>query len=491
MKQAFLSVSDKTHLEALAMFLVAQNIRLIASRGTAAYLQAQGIVVQSIDDYLSVKPILDGRVKTLHPQLFAGILADRAKPAHLNDLSTADHATIDYVIVDLYPFADFQDIEHIDIGGVALLRAAAKNYEYVTVVGERGDYVRLMDELTTQKGETRLAFRKALALKAFRQTMQYDAGIAAWLSNDTLFSLNLSPSMALSYGENPHQSAEFYTKLGDAPVIQPMQGKPLSYNNLLDLDAGVRLVQGFIQPAAVVIKHTNPCGVALGECANEVLARALQADKKSAFGGIVVLNQAVDLAAVESVMPYFIEMIAAPFFTVEALTRLQAKPNCRVIQFDGEQMPAKVYQSALNGVLVQTVDASPVDWEAITIPTQAKPSERELADLKFAFQVVRHVKSNAIVIAKQGVTIAIGAGQTNRVDAAAIALQKAKDVSLKGAVLASDGFFPFADTIELLAKTPIRCVIQPGGSIRDAEVIATCDRLGISMVMTHQRGFRH
>jgi phosphoribosylaminoimidazolecarboxamide formyltransferase/IMP cyclohydrolase len=490
MKTAFISVTNKEGLVSLAHSLVRYEIQLIASKGTATFLIENGFSVLSIEEYLDVSPMLDGRVKTLHPGIFSGILADRKNPQHMSELKQLNIQPIDFVIVNLYPFSDYQDIEHIDVGGVALIRAAAKNHEYCTVLSEVSHYPIFIEELQKNEGETQALFRKKMAGLAFVKTAQYDAAIAAWCNQDEPSQISLHKTISLSYGENPHQSADFYNYLGESPNITLNQGKPLSYNNLLDLDAGIRLIGEFDAPAAAIMKHTNPCGVALGASVKQAIESAFFADEKSAFGGIVILNHRVDRDTALFLKGHFFELIAAPDYTLEARDLLAEKSKCRLVTFN-KQLPETDLRSALNGFLIQTSDSKAVDFNHITIPTLKKPEKRSYPDLRFAFQVIRHLKSNAILIVENGITIASGSGQTNRVDAVAHALYRAKEAQLKHAVLASDGFFPFEDSIELIAQTPIKIIIQPGGSRRDQEVIEACDRHQISMILTGIREFKH
>ncbi|MDP3704948.1 MAG: bifunctional phosphoribosylaminoimidazolecarboxamide formyltransferase/IMP cyclohydrolase [Legionellaceae bacterium] len=491
MKTAFISVNDKTQLERVAKAMTQYDIQLIASNGTADFLASKAIAVQSISEYLQAPPILDGRVKTLHPALFAGILADRHHAHHLQELAQLSASLIDFVIVDLYPFSTYQDIEHIDIGGISLIRAAAKNYQYCTVVCEVSDYPLFLNELALHNGQTELAFRKKMAATAFVKSSRYDAAIASWMLEESSESLRLKKTLALSYGENPHQPADFYNLEGELPSIQLLQGKPLSYNNLLDLDSGINLIFEFDGTACAVIKHTNPCGVAQASSPKEAVEKAFHADSKSAFGGIVILNTALDLSTALFLKPHFFEVIAAPTYTQEALNLLAEKSKCRVVTFMQEKQASTALRSALNGFLMQQVDRKDIAFSQETIPTRSKPDPSLYRDMQFAFQVVRHMKSNAIVIVKGGVTLSLGVGQTNRVDAVSHALDKISGIDLTDAVLASDGFFPFADSIDLIAKTSIKTIVQPGGSLRDSEVIAACDKWGISMVMTGVRSFKH
>jgi phosphoribosylaminoimidazolecarboxamide formyltransferase/IMP cyclohydrolase len=491
MKTAFISVSNKEGLVDVARILINLDTRLIASKGTAAFLSENKIEVLSIEDYLNISPILDGRVKTLHPALFSGILADRKNVKHMQELQQINVEPIDFVIVDLYAFSQYQDIEHIDIGGVALIRAAAKNYEYCTVVSDAKDYPVLIEALKSFGIETNLEFRKKMAALAFSKIAQYDGEVSEWCGDEgNIKSLHLQKTIDLSYGENPHQAAYFYSRDDECPNINLLQGKPLSYNNLLDLDAGIRLISEFDTPASTIIKHTNPCGIALGLTAKQAVEFAFHADEKSAFGGIVVLNQILDKETAVFLNSHFFEVIAAIDYTPEAREVLAEKSKCRVLTFIKHQPMIEV-RSALNGFLIQAPDSNILEVEKALVPTSKKPEKALYSDLRFAFQVVRHMKSNAIVIVKNGVTLSMGIGQTNRVDAVNHALLRAKDCDLQNAVLASDGFFPFEDSIELIAHSSIKTIIQPGGSRRDQMIIEACDKYEISMMMTNIRGFKH
>ncbi|MEB3332255.1 MAG: bifunctional phosphoribosylaminoimidazolecarboxamide formyltransferase/IMP cyclohydrolase [Synechococcaceae cyanobacterium] len=525
---ALLSVSDKEGLVPLAEGLLHQGYQLISSGGTAAALAAVGLPVCKVADHTGAPEILGGRVKTLHPRIHGGILARRADPAHRADLAAQAIDPIDVVVVNLYPFRQTVAdpavswelaIETIDIGGPAMLRAAAKNHDDVVVLTDPAQYPAFLTALAA--GSVDLALRRRLALAAFRHTAAYDAAIAAWLearlgtegtaAADSAeaaaaerLQLELPLRQRLRYGENPHQSASWFsaTASGWGAAVQ-LQGKELSYNNLIDLEAALATVREFgygsaatvapCVPAAVVIKHTNPCGVATGSDPADALLRALDADRVSAFGGIVALNGVVDAAAAEHLAGLFLECVVAPAFAPEARQRLAAKANLRLLELDPAAIaaaPRHQLRSLLGGVLVQESDDAPIDPAAWTVVSRRAPSERELEDLRFAWQVVRHVRSNAITIARDGVSLGIGAGQTNRVGSAQLALAAAGERAA-GAVLASDGFFPFDDTVRLAASHGIAAVIHPGGSLRDTDSIAACDELGLAMLVTGRRHFLH
>jgi phosphoribosylaminoimidazolecarboxamide formyltransferase/IMP cyclohydrolase len=523
---ALLSVSDKEGLLPLAQGLLAQGYRLMSSGGTASALAAAGLPVTPVAEVTGAPEILGGRVKTLHPTIHGGILAKRDDPAHQQDLRARAIEPIDVVVVNLYPFSRTvsqpdvgwpEALEQIDIGGPAMVRAAAKNHAHVAVLTDPAQYPEFLRAL--QAGSVDGALRRRLALAAFRHTASYDAAISAWwaerLAQDegtpppesegpgAALTLELPALQRLRYGENPHQPATWHgsPSLGWGAARQ-RQGKELSFNNLMDLEAALATVREFgygdrsspaPTAAAVVIKHTNPCGVATGATAVEAVRRALEADSLSAFGGIVALNRPVDADSAEALTGLFLECVVAPSFSEEACQLLLTKPNLRVLELESaavEGAPRLQLRSLLGGVLVQEPDDRPIapeDWQVVS---QRPPSEQEELDLRFAWQVVRHVRSNAIVVATRGQTLGIGAGQTNRVGAARLALEAAGDRA-EGAVLASDGFFPFADTVRLAAAHGIRAVIQPGGSLRDGESIAACDALGLAMLTTGRRHFLH
>jgi phosphoribosylaminoimidazolecarboxamide formyltransferase / IMP cyclohydrolase len=524
---ALLSVSDKHDLLPLAEGLLRHGYRLLSSGGTAAALAAAGLPVTKVADHTGAPEILGGRVKTLHPRIHGGILARRSDPAHQADLAAQGIDAIDVVVVNLYPFRQAvadpavsweTAVETIDIGGPAMVRAAAKNHEDVAVLTDPGQYADFLAALDA--GQVNGALRRQLALAAFRHTASYDTAIATWLAGriETVgaeagaaaepaapLSLELPARQSLRYGENPHQSATWYGEpdSGWGGAVQ-LQGKELSYNNLIDLEAALATVREFgygpapegagqSQPAAVVIKHTNPCGVATGATPDQALLRALDADRVSAFGGIVALNGEVDGAAAEHLAGLFLECVVAPAFSAEARQRLAAKSNLRLLELPAAAIgraERRQLRSVLGGVLVQALDDQPIDPGSWQVVSSRQPSEQELADLCFAWQVVRHVRSNAIAVAAAGQTLGIGAGQTNRVGSAQLALTAAGERA-RGAVLASDGFFPFDDTVRLAAGHGITAVIHPGGSMRDADSISACDALGLAMVVTGRRHFLH
>jgi phosphoribosylaminoimidazolecarboxamide formyltransferase/IMP cyclohydrolase len=513
---ALLSVSDKQGLVPLAEGLLREGFDLLSSGGTAAALAAAGLPVTRVADHTGAPEILGGRVKTLHPRIHGGILARRDDPEHRADLEAHRIAPIDVVVVNLYPFREAvadplvsweTAVETIDIGGPAMVRAAAKNHADVAVLTDPAQYPAFLEALA--QGAVDGPLRRRLALAAFAHTAAYDSAIAAWIEahlagEDSAspmppLKLELPVRQVLRYGENPHQQALWY---GDADAgwgaAHQLQGKELSYNNLIDLQAALTTVAAFgygegAEPAAVVIKHTNPCGVAVGPDPAEALQRALDADRVSAFGGIVALNAPVDPAAAEHLVGLFLECVVAPAFSEEARQTLAKKPNLRLLLLRHKAVARAGRQqlrSILGGVLAQEADDRPIDPATWQVVTERQPTEAEWRDLRFAWQVVRHVRSNAIVVAREGRSLGIGAGQMNRVGSARLALEAAGQ-GAGGAALASDGFFPFDDTVRLAAQHGIQAVIQPGGSKRDPDSIAACNEHGMAMVITGTRHFLH
>jgi phosphoribosylaminoimidazolecarboxamide formyltransferase/IMP cyclohydrolase len=525
-QRALISVSDKTGVIELARALNSFNIEILSTGGTARLLGENGIAVTEVSDYTGFPEMMDGRVKTLHPKVHGGLLGRRG----IDDEVMTRHGIepIDLVVVNLYPFEDTvarpgrdlaTAIEHIDIGGPALLRAAAKNQDAVTVIVDPADYPRVIEELREHRGVTSAATRFALAVKAFEHTARYDGVIAAYLGGllegqSRLFprTLNLQfvKAQALRYGENPHQQAAFYLEPYPAgggrevsiATAQQLQGKELSFNNIADADAALECVKSFDgSPACVIVKHANPCGVALGASLLQAYDRAYATDPTSAFGGIIALNQPLDGATARAIIErQFVEVMIAPQVSDEALGVLAGKQNVRVLacgQWAPGGTPGRTaaldYRRVVGGLLVQERDLGSLEANDLKLVTRRAPTEQELGDLLFAWKVVKFVKSNAIVYAKDRQTIGIGAGQMSRVDSARIAALKAGEAqhSLQGTVMASDAFFPFRDSIDAAAKVGIAAVIQPGGSVRDKEVIAAADEHGIAMVFTGMRHFRH
>ena len=515
---ALLSVSNKEGLVPLAQGLLAAGYQLISSGGTAAALSAAGVPVTKVAEHTGAPEILGGRVKTLHPRIHGGILAKRSESSHQSDLVDQGIAPIDVVVVNLYPFRETiarpdvswdAAIENIDIGGPAMVRAAAKNHADVAVLTSPAQYPAFLKALAA--GAISPELRRQLALEAFSHTAEYDTAISQWLSAQLAsqsagtFSLELPARQSLRYGENPHQSATWYAQPGAGlGAGEQLQGKELSYNNILDLEAALATVREFgyggqpaggnaFKPAAVVVKHTNPCGVATGTGSANAIERALDADRLSAFGGIVAINGPVDGPTAGHLTSLFLECVVAPSFDPEARELLSAKANLRLLELAPEAIERASRQqlrSVLGGLLVQDLDDQPVDETAWQVVSKRQPSPQELADLAFCWRLVRHVRSNAITVARGGQSLGIGAGQMNRVGSAKIALETAGDKA-RGAVLASDGFFPFDDTVRLAAQYGITAVIQPGGSVRDADSIAACDELGLAMVTTGRRHFLH
>jgi phosphoribosylaminoimidazolecarboxamide formyltransferase/IMP cyclohydrolase len=521
--RALIAVSDKSGIVEFARALADYGIELISTGGTRQALAEAGLKVAEISEVTGFPEMMDGRVKTLHPAVHGGILAVRANPAHAEALRTHRIRPIDLVVVNLYPFeeaaargASFEAcIENIDIGGPAMIRAAAKNHGDVAVVVEPGDYAAVLDEFAQHNGMTTLALRRHLAAKAFARTAAYDAAIANWFANELgelatdYRAVGGRLIAALRYGENPHQSAAFYRtpepRFGVATARQA-QGKLLSYNNINDTDAAYECVAEFDPnrtAACAIIKHANPCGVAEGDSLADAYRRALACDPVSAFGGIVALNRRLDADAARAITEIFTEVIIAPDATEEAIAIVGAKKSLRLLVAGGLPDPRArglVAKTVAGGLLVQTRDNAVVDDMNLKAVTKRAPSNAELRDLRFAFRIAKHVKSNTIVYAKDSATVGIGAGQMSRVDAARIATLKAQDAAkaagrkepaTKGSVAASDAFFPFADGLLVAIEAGATAIIQPGGSMRDAEVIKAADQAGIAMVFTDVRHFRH
>ncbi|WP_010632499.1 bifunctional phosphoribosylaminoimidazolecarboxamide formyltransferase/IMP cyclohydrolase [Sporolactobacillus vineae] len=512
-KRALVSVSDKTGLTDFVKKLVAAGIEIISTGGTKKAIEAAGIPVKSVSEITGFPEILDGRVKTLHPAIHGGLLAVRDKKEHMDAIAKLGIQPIDFVIVNLYPFKETiskpdvaydEAVENIDIGGPSMLRSAAKNHKSVTVVCDPADYDLVASSLD-EHAEVPFALRQKLAAKVFRHTAAYDALIADYFTKKAgeefpeKLTITYEKKQSLRYGENPHQKAAFYSEpllnVSTIAAAKQFHGKELSYNNIRDADAALGIVKEFKQPAAVAVKHMNPCGIGIGENVNEAYDRAYETDPVSIFGGIVALNREVDAALAEKLHSIFLEIVIAPSYTDEAIAVLEKrKKNLRLLQvkMTDDQQDFVQYTSVRGGMLVQDLDTK--GYEAIKdqlkVVTKRKPTDEEMESLKFAWTIVKHVKSNAIALVNHGKMVGMGGGQTNRVGAAKIALEEAGEKT-KGAVLSSDAFFPMGDTVEAAAKAGITAIIQPGGSIRDQESIDMANKYNIAMVMTGMRHFKH
>ena len=522
-RRAIISVSDKSGIEALARALDGFGVEILSTGGTAQMLKKSGIPVKDVSKHTGFPEIMDGRVKTLHPKIHGGILARRDNEAHLKAMTENDIAGIDMLIVNLYPFtqtvrsgADFDScIENIDIGGPAMIRAAAKNHDFVTILTDPQDYQSVLDDMAANDGAVTYNVRKKLAANAYALTAAYDSAIAGWFAGQAgetdayprRISFAGTLKETLRYGENPHQGAALY-ETAEAPrpgvaTARQIQGKELSYNNLNDTDAAFELVSEFDAPAIAIIKHANPCGVAVDDDLLKAYERALACDPVSAFGGIVAINRPLTRALAEAITKKFVEVIIAPGFEISALDVLKKKDKIRVLITDSMPAPSqkrRIVRPVAGGLLVQDADTGHITAADLKVVSKRAPSESEIRDMLFAFTVAKHVKSNAIIYAKNGATVGIGAGQMSRVDSARIAAWKAQEAAKEaglpapltnGSVVASDAFFPFADGLISAAEAGVTAVIQPGGSIRDEEVIAAADERGLAMVFTGMRHFRH
>ena len=515
--KALISVSDKTGVVEFARELVALGWEILSTSGTMKLLREAGLPVTSVSDVTGFPEICDGRVKTLHPKIHGALLARRDIPEHMKALKDNEIETIDLVCVNLYPFREtiakpdvtMEDaVEHIDIGGPSMLRSAAKNWESVTVVCNPSDYSTILSEIRSS-GNTTRETRLALSAKAYTHTAEYDMAIATYMRaqaglNEKLF-LEYDLKQSLRYGENPHQQAKFYSSAEVEPfslaTAEQLGGKELSYNNIQDANATLNIAREFDEPFCVGVKHMNPCGSAVGKTIAEAWRKAYEADKTSIFGGIVAANREIDLETAQMLKPIFLEIVMAPSFAPDALERLQTKKNLRILKVDmtRDDKVRSQYVSMNGGMLVQDRDSSIVPVSAGQCVTEAKPTEAQLADLDFAWKIVKHVKSNAIVVAKDGMTYGVGAGQMNRVGSAEIALKQAaatlkeegRDINAEGLVLASDGFFPFNDVVALAAEYGIKAIVQPGGSIRDEDSVKLANEKGITMLFTGERHFKH
>ncbi len=519
-RRALISVSDKTGLGELGSFLAAQGVEILSTGGTAKALREAGVDVKDVSDETGFPEIMGGRVKTLHPKIHGGLLARLDDDNHQRAMLDEGIEAIELLVVNLYPFeetvakgADFDTcIENIDIGGPAMIRAASKNHDFVTVIVDPGDYDRLMEEMEKGDGKTTLDFRRLLAARAYARTGAYDAAISGWFQGrigdpfQPKFASGGALKQTLRYGENPHQSAAFYSNGENRPGVataRQVQGKELSFNNLNDTDAAFELVSEFTDgPAVAIIKHANPCGVALADNLVDAYAKALACDTESAFGGIVAINQTLDQKTAEEIAKLFAEVVIAPDADDAALKVLAEKKNLRVLITGGMADPAAAgmtLRSLSGGFLLQGRDNKLVEAE-LKVVTKRQPTDAEMADLKFAFTVAKHVKSNAIVYAKGQATVGVGAGQMSRINSSRIAAWKAADAArvagdsetwAKGSVAASDAFFPFADGLLAIAEAGATAIIQPGGSMRDDDVIAAADDANLAMVFTGMRHFRH
>ncbi|MBH0177535.1 MAG: bifunctional phosphoribosylaminoimidazolecarboxamide formyltransferase/IMP cyclohydrolase [Nitrospira sp.] len=513
-KRALISVSEKTGVVEIAKGLEALGAEILSTGGTAKALREAGITVTDVAAYTGSPEILDGRVKTLHPKIHGGLLGRRSLPAHVDQMTQHNIGPIDVVVVNLYPFeatiakpnCHFDDaIENIDIGGPSMLRSAAKNHEDVLVLVDPADYSRVLDAI---KGNTvTRALRRELAMKVFQHTARYDGLIAGYMEKQVqggemkfpkVLSLQFELTETLRYGENPHQQGAFYRELSsNEPSVSRgtiLHGKAMSYNNFLDANSALELAKEYDECAVAIIKHNNPCGVALGLTPVEAYVKARETDPVSAFGGVIAFNRPVDLAAAKEITSTFVEVVIAPSFAEDALTELKRKKDLRLLdvgQLTKVKQEGYDLKKLVGGLIVQDRDLGVLmDLRSLTVPTVRKPTDEEYAACAFAWKVCKHVKSNAIIYAKPGQTVGIGAGQMSRVDSVKLAAMKAQ-MPVKGCVMASDAFFPFRDGLDAAAQAGITAVIQPGGSIRDAEIVKAADEHGLAMIMTGMRHFRH
>jgi len=513
-RRALISVSDKTGVAEFAAGLAALGVEILSTGGTAGLLREKALKVRDVSELTGFPEMLDGRVKTLHPKVHGGLLAMRSNPQHQEQVKAQGIEFIDLVAVNLYPFEQtaakpgvkFEElIENIDIGGPSMIRSAAKNSEDVTVIVEPADYASVLGEMQKNDGSVSRQTRARLARKAFATTAAYDGAISTTLQRwadgalPENLHLNFRKLMDLRYGENPHQKAALYLNPAarghGLAWARQLQGKELSFNNLVDLEAAWRLVNEFDEPTAAIMKHTNPCGIASGSTLAESYARALQVDPVSAFGSVIAFNRKLDAPTAEAMAKLFVEAVVAPGYESAALEKLAGKKNLRLMDMSttsGDEYGPQ-FKTIGGGLLVQTPDtqgANPAEWKCAT---ERQPTEEEKRALVFGWRVVKHVKSNAIIFARDGVVVGVGAGQMSRVDSVKLAATKARDLghSLEGTVVASDAFFPFPDGVEEAAKAGATAVVQPGGSVRDAEVVAAANRLGLAMLFTGIRHFRH
>jgi phosphoribosylaminoimidazolecarboxamide formyltransferase/IMP cyclohydrolase len=510
-RRALLSVSDKRGVVEFAKGLADLGVELVSTGGTASTLETAGLTVRSVEDFTGFPEIMDGRVKTLHPRLYAGLLAVRSDQAHIDAAEEHDIEYVDLVCVNLYPFErsvarrlpESEIIENIDIGGPTMIRAAAKNHAYAAVVTSPESYDAILDELGTSHGRLSITTRESLAAEAFAYTARYDTAVARWFAEKSedfppLHVRAYEKVLDLPYGENPHQRAAYYSQVGARmhvlSQIQQHHGKQLSFNNLLDLDAARSLVREFAEPICVIVKHNNPCGVAIGENALDAYERAYATDPLSAFGGIIAFNRPIDAATAERLSEQFVEVLFAPSYDDDAMEILTRKPSIRILEDNERRVPLVAdpdIKQVMGGLLIQDHDVETLDRTEMEVSTAVQPTDAEWRDLLFAWRICKHVRSNAIVIARDQATVGIGAGQMSRVDSVRLAVDKSRVKSLEGAVLASDAFFPFSDGPEIAIGAGVTAIIQPGGSRNDPEVREAADKAGIAMVFTSRRHFRH
>ncbi|MBN2096815.1 bifunctional phosphoribosylaminoimidazolecarboxamide formyltransferase/IMP cyclohydrolase [Candidatus Peregrinibacteria bacterium] len=504
-KRALISVSDKNGIVDFAKGLDEKGVEILSTGGTAKLLRDNGIDVVDVSEYTGHPEMMDGRVKTLHPKIHGALLALRDNPDHMKSAKEHNIGMIDLVAVNLYPFEEtirkkkttLEDaVEQIDIGGPSMLRSAAKNFRFVTVVTDPADYQPVLKEIQ-KKGDTDEDTRRRLAEKVFERTATYDSTIANYLTGGRTKHIVVQKISDLRYGENPHQKAGFYKDHNHAgqaciPNADVLQGKELSYNNIMDADAALSLVREFNDPCVAFIKHANPCGIAVAKNINDAFINAYEGDPKSAFGGVIAFNRSCTADLAETITGKFFEIVLAPDFEPDAIEIFKKKPNLRVLKL-GEIRPeeaGETYRKVSGGLLVQDLDTKRIIKEDLKVMTKRAPTDQEMKDLLFGWHVVKHVKSNAIVFAKNGMTVGIGAGQMSRVDAVELAIKKSLNRE-DGSVMASDAFFPFPDSVERAAERKITAIIQPGGSIRDEEAIAAADKAGLAMVFTGARAFLH
>lgn len=503
-KSALISVYYKDGLEEIIRHLNSQGVTIYTTGGTQSFIESLGVTVSKVEDLTGYPSILDGRVKTLHPKIFGGILAKRDED-HLGQLEKFEIPTIDLVLVDLYPFEETvantsneaEIIEKIDIGGISLIRAAAKNFNDVVVIPSKSQYSDLLSILRDNEGSTSLEQRKYLAGQAFMVSSHYDTAIFNYIASEDekskVFKESIVQNEILRYGENPHQNGAFYGNLSD--IFEKISGKELSYNNLVDIDAAIQLMSEFKdeEPTFAILKHTNPCGVATRKTITEAWSAALAADPISAFGGILISNSTIDISAAEEIDKIFYEVLVATDFTDEAIDLLRAKKNRVLLRLKKYPSLGKMYKNLLNGVIVQDSDHKSESVSDFEVKTKKSPSSSEMNDLAFALKCAKHLKSNTIVLVRDNQLLGMGCGQTSRIDACRHAIEKSKQYGfdLKGAVMASDAFFPFPDCVELVHNEGINAVVQPGGSLKDQLSIDFCDAHGMSMVFTGTRHFKH